>query len=332
MTMRYDIAIIGAGPAGIGIAVEARFAGIPKERVLVLEKDQNPCWSLRTQYPENKLVTANYKGYHNVVHDGVMRIVDMTKPESLSYFADSIDSNDLNIRFGETVSGVRRDHDGFIIITDKGEFHCRICVVAMGILGKPNRPEYKIPRTVRVKVHFNGVSTVIADSDILVVGGGDTAAERAVELFSMNNRVTLSYRAGEFHRMTDDNRKTIERMEKAGEITILRNSNIVKVEREGVRPKITFAEPENSPMVFDRIFYCLGGNAPVGFLKETGIEFDVDLPVLSDRFETSVPGLFLAGDLTAGTSGGSINWAFSTARKSMTYIAESYLADVAAGA
>lgn len=330
--MRHDIAIIGAGPAGIGMAVEARFAGIPKERVLVIEKDQKPCWSIHTQYPENKLVTANYKGFYNVVHDGVMRIADMTKPESLSYFDNSIGDNDLNIRYGETVTAIRRDHDGFVIVTEKSEYNCLICVVAMGILGKPNRPEYKIPRTVKVKVHFNGVAAVIANSDILVVGGGDTAAERAAELYRMNNRVTLSYRGGEFHRMTDENRRTIERMKKAGEITISRNSNIVKVEREGVKPKVTFAESEHEPVVFDRIFYCLGGNAPVGFLKETGIKFDGDLPVLNDRFETSVPGLFLAGDLTAGSSGGSINWAFSTARKSMTYIAESYLADVAAGA
>ncbi len=332
MTMRYDIAIIGAGPAGIGMAVEARFAGIPKERVLVIEKDQKPCWSIHTQYPENKLVTANYKGYHNVVHDGVMRIADMTKLESLSYFDNSIGDNDLNISYGETVTAIKRDHDGFVIVTEKGEYDSRICVVAMGILGKPNRPEYKIPRTVRVKVHFNGVSTAITDSDILIVGGGDTAAERAVDLYRMNNRVILSYRGDQFHRMTDENLETIERMEKAGKITILRNSNIVKVEREGVKPRVTFAEPEYEPVVFDRIFYCLGGNAPIGFLKETGIEFDADLPVLNDRFETSVSGLFLAGDLTAGTSGGSINWAFATARKSMTYIAESYLADVAAGA
>ena len=330
--MRYDIAIIGAGPAGIGMAVEARFAGIPTDRVLVIEKDQTPCWSIRTQYPENKLVTANYKGFHNVVHDGVMRIADITKPESLSYLYNSIDNNDLNISYGETVSAIRPDHDGFVIATDKGEYGCRICVVAIGILGKPNRPEYQIPRTVKVKVHFNGTSAAMADSDILVVGGGDTASERAVELHQTNNRVTLSYRGGEFHRMTDDNRDTIERMEEAGEIKILRNSNIIKVEREGVKPKVSFAEPEHEPKIFDRIFYCLGGTAPVGFLKETGVAFDGDLPVLDERFETSVPGLFLAGDLTAGSSGGSINWAFSTARKSMTWIAETYLADVAAGA
>lgn len=330
--MRYDILIIGAGPAGIAMAVEARFAGIPKERILVIEKDTKPCSAIRTHYPENKLVTANYKGYQNVVHDGVMRIADMSKTQTLSYLHESIGQNDLNMKYGETVTAARRGHDEFVITTDKAEYHSRVCVAAIGILGKPNRPGYKIPLTVKSRIHFQVPTTVVSDCHILIVGGGDTSAERAVELRAWNNQVIVSYRGGDFNRMTGENRELIERLGKTGEITIFRNSNIVKVERDGVKPKVTFAEPEYLPLIFDHIFYCLGGSAPVGFLKEIGIRLENDMPILDDRFETNVPGLFLAGDLTAATSGGSINWAFATARQSMTYIAERYLADVAAGA
>ncbi len=330
--MVYDILIIGGGPAGIAMAVEARFAGIPDQRLLVLEKDAAPCWSIRAHYPENKLVTANYKSYRNVVHSGVMRIADMSKSGSLAYFHESIYENDINIRYGETVASISRDSGHFAIVTDKGEYRARVCVVAVGILGKPNRPEYSIPRTVRGRVHFNGSSNAVADSDILVVGGGDTAAERTAELRQMGNRVTLSYRGSEFYRMTEENRRMIEGMEKTGEITVLRSSNIVSVERDGVKPKVVFVETEYDWRIYDRIFYCLGGTAAVGFLKDTGVHFDNERPVLDIHFETSLPGLFLAGDLTAGAIGGSINWAFATARRSMVYIAEKYLADVAAGA
>jgi thioredoxin reductase (NADPH) len=330
--MKYDLVIIGAGPAGIGVAVEARFAGIPKQGILILEKDIKPCWSIRNQYPDNKIVTANYKGYRNIVHDGVMRIGDMTKPATLDYFDSSIDGNDLNINYGETVASISRGNNGFSVITNKGDYFASICVVAIGILGKPNRPDYKIPRSLRSRIHFEKYPSDIVDSDVLIVGGGDSAAERALEFQRNKNRVALSYRGREFSRMTDANRRMISLMEQSGQLTILRSSEILNVERFDGRPKVSFADSKQEPAVFDYIVYCLGGAAPTGFLKEIGIELRDGLPVLKENYETSVPGLFLAGDLTAGRSGGSINWAFATARRSVTYIAESYLADVAAGA
>jgi len=330
--MIYDMIIIGAGPAGIGMAVEARFAGIPDERLLIIEKDQKPCWSIRTQYPESKLVTANYKGYHNVVHDGVMRIADMGKTDSLDYLYDAISDNELNIHYGEAMKSVKKEIDTFLIETDKAQYRARVCVVAVGILGKPNRPEYKIPLTVKSRIHFNAMHAEFRDLEMLVVGGGDSAAERVIDLHSTGNRVTLSHRGQDFPRMTAKNRELITGLGENGEITILKGSNIVSLERDGVKPKVTFAESHHNPKVFDRVFYCIGGTAAVSFLKDSGVRFDGERPVLNNHFETSVPGLFLAGDLTAGQSGGSINWAFATARKSMTYIAESYLADVAAGA
>lgn len=330
--MIYDMIIVGAGPAGIAMAVEARFAGIPDERLVIIEKDQKPCWSIRTQYPESKLVTANYKGYHNVVHDGVMRIGDMGKSDSLDYLTNAISDNELNIHYGEAMKSIKKDYDSFLIETVRGQYKARVCVIAVGILGRPNRPEYKIPLTVKSRIHFNAIHPDFNGLDLLVVGGGDSAAERVIDLHAAGNKVTLSYRGTDFPRMTETNREIIADLVEKGEISVLMGSNIVKLERDGVKPKVTFAETEYGPMIFDRVFYCIGGTAAVSFLKDTGVRFDDDRPVLSGHFETSVPGLFLAGDLTAGQNGGSINWAFATARKSMTYIAESYLSDVAAGA
>jgi thioredoxin reductase (NADPH) len=330
--MGYDLVIIGAGPAGIGVAVEARFSGVPKKGILILEKDLEPCRSIRNHYPDNKIVTANYKGYRNIVHDGVMRIADMSKAATLDYFNSSIDGNDLNISYGETVSTILKDNDWFVIVTDKGEYRARICVVAIGILGKPNRPGYKIPRSLRSRIHFEKYPSDIVDSDVLMVGGSDSAAERALEFQRNKNRVTISYRRREFVRMTDTNRRMISLMEHSRQLTVLRLSDIRSVGRSDGRPRVSFADSRQEPVVFDHIIYCLGGAAPTGFLQDIGIELRDGLPVLKENYETSIPGLFLAGDLTAGKSGGSINWAFAAARRSVTYIAESYLADVAAGA
>jgi thioredoxin reductase (NADPH) len=331
-SMAYDIVIIGGGPAGISMAVEARFAGIPTERVLIIEKADRPCWSIRNHYPDNKIVTANYKGYRNVIHDGVMRIPDLTKPETIRYIHEAIYENDLNIRSGETVQSVNPTENGdFCVTTDRQEYECRVCIVAIGILGKPNRPDYRLPRTLKGRIHFEDPSFPITDSKILIVGGGDTAAERAIQLKRLGNDVTVSYRGTEFRRMNDENLKSIIGLEKTGELTIWRKSNISGMERDGGRPRLHFTADEHPPATFDHIFYCLGGSTPTAFLKNLGIEFDGELPLMKDGFETSIPGLFLAGDLTAGKDGGSINWAFATSRRAMQKIAGNYLADVAAG-
>jgi thioredoxin reductase (NADPH) len=331
-SVAYDILVIGGGPAGISMAVEARFAGIPTEKVLIIEKSDRPCWSIRNHYPDNKIVTANYKGYRNVIHDGVMRIPDLTKPATIRYMHEAIYENDLNIRFGETVQGMEPNENGGLwVTTDRRKYECRVCIVAIGILGRPNRPDYRLPRTLKGRIHFEDPSFPITDSDILIVGGGDTAAERAIQLRRLGNDVTISYRGADFHRMNDENLKTILTMENTGELTIWLNSDIIGLERDGGRPRVSFVGDSPQPVTFDHVFYCLGGSTPTAFLKNLGIEFDGGLPVMKDGFETSIPGLFLAGDLTAGRDGGSINWAFAASRRAMQKIAGNYLADVAAG-
>ena len=59
MSQVYDLVIIGAGPAGISMAVEAILAGVNRDRILVLEKSEAHSWSIRKFYPEQKLVKAN---------------------------------------------------------------------------------------------------------------------------------------------------------------------------------------------------------------------------------------------------------------------------------
>ena len=79
-----SIVIIGAGPAGISMAVESRAAGIPAADVLVLEKAREHSFAIRKYYPENKLVTANYKGFEAIC-TGTLCLADSSKHETLSY-------------------------------------------------------------------------------------------------------------------------------------------------------------------------------------------------------------------------------------------------------
>lgn len=330
----YEMIIIGAGPAGISVAAEARNARLPSDQILVIEKGAMHSWAIRKFYPAKKVVLANYKGI-DAICTGVMCISDMSKDETLSYIDRAIEQYQLEVHYNETVNTIRPLPDGgFAIETLKGDYEARRCVIAIGILDKPNKPDYRIPVSLNKRIHYDLTSAALENQECLVVGGGDTASEYCQYLVERGNRVTLSYRRTEFSRLNPINNESLMALELRGQITILRGSNIKQVEEEprtnagsvnnvpdkDPRARVLFAEPIFSPQGFDHIVYALGGTTPTNFLKAAGIAFDGTAPVVREGYETSVPGLYLIGDLSAGRKGGSINLAFNMAQEAMRNI------------
>jgi thioredoxin reductase (NADPH) len=323
--MLYDIIIIGAGPAGISMAVEAKNAGVPTDKILILEKAEEHSFTIKKFYPDSKPVSANYKGMEAKCL-GVMCISDSTKEETISYLDKAIRDNNLNVNYREMVYKINKNKDGtFTVFTDSAQYNSQIVVVAIGILSKPNKPKYKLPSSLKDKIFFDVNEKDIRNSKVLVVGGGDSASEYCQYLVQNGNEVTLSYRRDEFTRMNNINRESILALEKQNKLTILRSSNIIEVKDNQGKPEVIFEESNYPPMIFDYIVYALGGTTPKNFLKTIGIEFNGEQPVLKEKFETNVPGLFLVGDLSAGMKGGSINWAFNSTRMAIQKICEDYL-------
>ena len=127
-------------------------------------------------------------------------------------------------------------------------------------------------------------SQQIQTAAVLVVGGGDTAAEYVQYLPQQDNRITLSYRKADFTRLNQQNHDAPLEMEQRGEVEILRNSNIKEIEDEAGRPRIRFAEPEHAARTLDRVIFALGGTTPTNFLHTLGITFNGDGPVFDDPF------------------------------------------------
>lgn len=321
----YQILIIGGGPAGISMAVEAHNSGIDPSKIILIEKAEEHSFSIKKYYPDSKLVTANYKGFEAKC-TGVMCIPDLTKNETISYLDKAILEHRLNVKYSETVWKLHQNEDkSFIVYTDKGEYHSKIIAIAIGILGKPNKPEYKIPHSLKENVLFDVTSVEIRNAKVLVVGGGDSASEYCQFLSQYGNDILLSYRKNDFIRMNDINRESLLELEREGKVRILRESNIVSIEDKNGKPIVNFAEEIYGAQSLDFIVYALGGTTPSNFLKMIGIEFDGEEPILKEHYETSVRGLFLLGDLTAGTKGGSIIWAFNSANTAMKKICKDYL-------
>ncbi len=321
-----DMIIIGAGPAGISMASEARAAGIDADKILLLEKAAEHSFSLKKYYPENKLVTANYKGFEAVC-TGVMCIIDQSKNQAISYLDQTIRDNDIRVQYGETVYKIHKEpaEQRFTLFTDRASYDAKVVVIAIGILGKPNKPDYKLPLSLKERILYDMTTTDVKGADVLVVGGGDSASEYCQFLVQQGNRVVLSYRGPEFTRMNDINRKSILALGERGQVTILYGSNVAAIRDAGGKPAVDFKEPAFPPGTFDFVVYTLGGTTPNNFLKTIGIEFDGDAPYVKDGHETNVPGMFLIGDLSAGTKGGSIIWAFNSANTAMRKICRDYL-------
>jgi thioredoxin reductase (NADPH) len=311
-----DLVVVGAGPAGIAFGAEAVTSGIDPSGILVLEKGEEHSFSIRKLYPEGKTVTANYKG-NAAVCTGVLCIPDLSKGETLSYLDRAIRDHRLSVRYREAVGAICPRDGFFVVETPMGAYHTRTCAIAIGILGRPQRPDWQIPPALNDRITYDVSFEWAGAEDVLVVGGGDSASEYAQYLAQEGHRVVLSYRGVAFRRMNDINRTSLDELERSGRAKVLRVSNVERVEPDGSRIRVEFTDDGAPPATFDRIVLALGGTTPDNFLRAVGIDFDGARPVLREGYETSIPGLYLVGDLTAGKGGGSIIAAFNSAGDAM---------------
>lgn len=209
----------------------------------------------------------------------------------------------------------------FRVESSQGVCESKILACAIGIFGRPNKPkEYRLPTSLKERLLFDMTSQQIQNEAVLVVGGGDTAAEYVQYLRQQDNRIALSYRKADFTRLNQQNHDALLAMEQRGEVEILRNSNIKEIEDEAGRPRISFAEPEHPARILDRVIFALGGTTPTNFLHTLGITFNGDGPVFDEAGATNVSGLYLIGDLVVGKKGGSIITAFNSAIRAMKSI------------
>jgi thioredoxin reductase (NADPH) len=299
-TTLYDLIIIGGGPGGIGTAVEAKALGM--EKVLLIEKSDNHSDTIRKFYKENKRVDKNWQG-QIVEMEGTVPFMDGTKESTINFFDEQIDQHGITSHFRCGVESIVKRSDGmFDVQASCGAFVGCYVVIAIGRMGKPNKPSYPIPPSLRKYVNYN-LDACNKDENILIVGGGDSAVEYAVEL-ARTNTVVLTYRRSEISRPNPTNRALITDAIAHGHVRPKLGIDIEKLSNEEGRAKVHFAD--GSFEVFDRIVYAIGGTTPVDFLKSAGLQLDATgEPIIKENLETSVEGIYIAGDI-AFKSGGSI--------------------------
>lgn len=327
----FDIAIIGAGPGGVASAIEAKLKGIDK--IVVLEKADNHHDMIRKFYKPGKRVDKDWQG-KKFEFIGNVTFEECSKEEFLDQMDKKIDEAGIRdkIVYNHHVYGVEKKGDIFKIGADHelGVIQAKKVIVAIGRMGKPNKPGYKFPPKIRPRLNFN-LDKVQPNEKVLVVGGGDTAGEYAYGLVDMNIGcdVTLNYRRAEITRMNPTNKEIVERYFKEGKIhpklgVDIENVEVVEedIEKGITPPRVKVNYKDGTSEIFDRIVYALGGTSPVDFLKNSGIELNEwKEPIHNEEtMETNVEGLYTIGDVV--TSAGSIALAFNHAYLAINDIAK----------
>lgn len=298
-TNKYDIIIIGGGPGGIATAIEAAVHGV--EHILLIDKADNHSNTIRKFYKDNKRVDKDWKG-QSVLIEGNIPFMNGTKETTLNFFDKLLDEEKIDTSFNTEVENISRNKEGhFLITTSTKSFITIAVVIAVGKMGKPNKPNYKLPLSIRPLINYN-LDKCSKSEKILVVGGGNSAAEYAYELADQENEVTLVYRKNSFSRLNPENDKLLKQYNGEEKLRLRMNTDIISIQNEHGKLKVNFTDGYHT--IYDRAIYAIGGTSPVDFLKKCGIELDKDnKPIYDEHYRTNINCMYVAGDIAFNTGG-----------------------------
>ena len=296
-----DLLVIGAGPTGLACAIEAQRAGFT---ALLVDKGCL-CNSL-FHYPANMtfFTTPELLEIGNIPFSSPNQ--KPNRSEALEYYRKVAEHYELDIRQYENVERVEGRDGNFTVHTmDRFErmshYRARKLVVATGYYDLPNYLE--IPGEDLSKVrHYYDEPHPFYGLDVLVIGGKNSAAIAALDLWRHGVRVTLVHPGPEMHShvkywiLPDINNRI-----KNGEIKAYFNSTVTNIAEDDV----TLATPDGPVKLPNHFVFALTGYHPdFSFIESLGVSLDEAndrCPVCDPAtLESNVPGIYLAGVVVAG--------------------------------
>lgn len=298
-----DLLIIGAGPAGIAAAYEAKKHGLD---YLVIEKGLigNTIYN----YPVGLTVFSTTNELEFEPGDLKPAREKPTREELLSYYVRFVLDNELNVQTEETVVEVRNSQDaGFEVITDKSKYETRNVLFAIGAMDFPrklNVPGEDLPK---VHDHFRETYPWVRKR-ALVVGGGNSAGEAALFLAEEGADATLAIFRSDWENndpkqgcikywvkqpLEEELRKHCLRLFFLGRVVEITDDAVVLEDEKG----------RTNTLPNDVVFVLIGSDADLTILKNLGVETANgkygQVPVYDEStFETNIPGIYVAGHFT----------------------------------
>jgi thioredoxin reductase (NADPH) len=259
--VEYDLIIIGAGPAGISACLAAKKLGL---KFLLLE--QETLGGTVYTFPRKKIVMTSPM---DLPLFGKVKLYETSKAELLELWQSVLKKNDITIKENSKVESIVSEDGIFKVFTIKGEqYTSETILLAIGRRGTPRK--LNVPGEMKEKVAYRLIEPeLIKEKDIIVVGGGDSAVEAALQLMDKNH-VTLSYRNEVFNRIKSQNSVLLNKAVEEGKLEIRLNSNLLSIEDESVSLAIG-KDGESLNLKNDLVFIFAGGELPTQFLEKAGI-------------------------------------------------------------
>jgi bacillithiol disulfide reductase len=298
----WDVIIIGAGPSGLATAIEAR-----RRHLAVLNVDKGCVVNSLFNYPTNMTFFTTPELLE--IGDIPFATENNRKPnrsEALEYYRKVTAHYQLQIQQYESVEKVTGKNERFIVVTTDrfGEpqlYQARKVVVAIGYYDLPNQlgcPGEDLPKV----MHYYREPHPYYDTDVLVVGGKNSAAIAALELYRHGARVTMVHRREGLHNHIKYwIRPDIENRLKNGEIKAHFSTTLKEILPESVILNTPTGELE---IENDFVFALTGYHPDYAFLRRLGLELTKEQcrPVCDpETLESNVPGIYVAGVIVAGS-------------------------------
>ena len=305
--MVLDVAIVGAGPAGLAAAIAAKRAGLT---TAVIEK--GALVNSLLHFPTDMVFFTTPELLEIGGYPFVSPYEKPTRQEALRYYRRVTDACQLEIVFDTRVTGLVRTPDGSFVVTatpaagPMREWRARAVVIATGAYDLPNLvgvPGEDLPHV----SHYYHEPHPYYRRRVVIVGGKNSAAEAALELYRAGATVTIVHR----HAALGESIKywvkpDIENRIKEGAVQARFETRLVEITPADV---VLDGPGGRTREAADAVLLMTGYRSDTALLRAAGAAIDEaeGAPVHHpDTFETTLPNLFLAGAVVAGRQSGRI--------------------------
>jgi thioredoxin reductase len=260
----YDAVIVGAGPAGISASLAAKEHGL---RYVAVEQEDS-LGGTTYHYPRNKIVMTAPMDLPLI---GKIKVREISKESLMELWQGVLDKERPEIRFNERMEDIAREGATYTVRTNRGSYRTSAVLLAIGRRGTPRK--LGVEGEDQAKVVYRLIEAEqYQNAHVLVVGGGDSALEAALDIAAVpGTHVSLSYRSKAFSRVKAKNRQRIDEAVAQNRIRLLLESVVASIRPDEViinHGGQTVVLPNNAVIV------CAGGELPTPFLKKMGISVE----------------------------------------------------------
>jgi thioredoxin reductase (NADPH) len=291
-----DLIIVGAGPAGLSCAIEAKKAGIS---CLILERGM--------------LVDSIYRFPTNMTFFSTSKLLEIgdvpfishsdkpTRREALEYYRRVVDSYQLQINFYEPVDLISQNDSEFVITTNKEIYNSKFLVISTGFFGCPKLLGVPGEDLLKVKHYYDEAHPYVGQK-LLVIGAANSACDVALETWYKGAEVTMAVREDSIYKGVKYwIRPNIENRIKEGAINAYFNTQVVSIHKKHV---VLNQQGKIFDIENDYVLAMTGYKPDYSQFKKWGMAIeptDEQAPVHNpETLETSIPNMYIAGVINAG--------------------------------